>query len=64
MDTDCGADDAMAISILLRAEKANHTSKWGKILGFTTVTGNTGAANVTRNVRALLNLLGRSEVGR
>lgn len=50
IDTDTGVDDAVAIAYLFRSRSAN-------VLGFTTVAGNTTAANAANNVLTLLDVL-------
>lgn len=52
VDTDIGADDAVAIAWLLGQPRA-------EIVGFTTVYGNTSVDNATRNLLTLLGAAGR-----
>lgn len=49
VDTDTGVDDAVALALLLRAPEA-------KIVGITTVAGNTTVENATNNVLSLLDV--------
>lgn len=72
IDTDAGADDAVAILELLRAEEIHlgraRSGAWSgarretKVIGITCVMGNTGVDNVTRNVLATLENARRLDV--
>jgi inosine-uridine nucleoside N-ribohydrolase len=53
VDTDIGVDDAVAIAWLLRQQRA-------RIVGFSTVAGNTSVENATRNLLTLQGVLGQS----
>ncbi|MCH8184992.1 MAG: nucleoside hydrolase [Chloroflexi bacterium] len=55
IDTDPGADDALALMMALAAPRLN-------VLGLTTVGGNASLANTTRNALRLLHYLGRGDV--
>jgi inosine-uridine nucleoside N-ribohydrolase len=55
VDTDIGADDAVAIAWLLRSHAAN-------IVGFSTVAGNTSVENATQNLLTLLDAAGRHDI--
>lgn len=56
IDTDLGADDAMAVLLMLsKLSRAN-------VLALTAVTGNTGAVNVTRNVLLTLQVADRTDI--
>jgi purine nucleosidase len=55
IDTDCGVDDAVAIMIALAHREL-------EVLGLTTVNGNVGVKQVTKNVLRLLPLLGREDI--
>jgi inosine-uridine nucleoside N-ribohydrolase len=50
VDSDIGVDDAVAIAYLLKSREVN-------VLGFTTVSGNTGAENAANNLLALLDVM-------
>jgi inosine-uridine nucleoside N-ribohydrolase len=52
-DTDIGDDDALAITLLLRAPTI-------ELVGFSTVAGNTTVENATRNLLTLLDVAGRT----
>jgi len=52
VDTDAGADDALALTLLLNTDDV-------KVEAITTVTGNTGAYNVTQNVLKILSVTGK-----
>jgi len=56
IDTDAGADDAVALFLALAAHKDQ--SKNFEILGITTVSGNTGVDYVCRNVGIVLEYTG------
>ncbi|XP_037081281.1 probable uridine nucleosidase 2 [Pollicipes pollicipes] len=58
VDTDLGVDDAQAIGMLLSAERRGEL----RVLGITTVAGNTSVKNATRNTRRLLATYGRLDV--
>ncbi|KAF6215172.1 hypothetical protein GE061_009923 [Apolygus lucorum] len=58
VDTDAGADDAMAISLLLNGTRDSRI----KIAGITCVRGNTGVHNVSKNVLKTLDVNGRLEI--
>ncbi|XP_034232013.1 uncharacterized protein C1683.06c-like [Thrips palmi] len=68
IDTDAGADDAVAILELLRAEEMHIGRDWTgrrretRVLAITCVFGNTGVENVTKNVLATLETAGRQDV--
>ena len=55
IDTDPGADDALALMMALAAPEVD-------VLGLTTVGGNASLANTTRNALRLLHYLGREDV--
>lgn len=55
IDTDPGIDDAVAIALALAEPDVD-------VIGITTVGGNTGLANTTRNALRLLELLGRTDI--
>ena len=55
IDTDPGADDALALMMALAAPELD-------VLGLTTVGGNASLANTTRNALRLLHYLGREDV--
>lgn len=55
IDTDPGLDDAIAIALALGATEVD-------VIGITTVGGNTGLTDTTRNALRLLELLGRTDV--
>ena len=57
IDTDPGVDDADAIVHALADENT-------EIIAFTTVAGNAGVFQVTRNLKALLQVCGRTDVNR
>ncbi|KAK3911613.1 hypothetical protein KUF71_021274 [Frankliniella fusca] len=59
VDTDAGADDALAILELLLMEKINPKFK---TVAITCVQGNTGVENVTKNVLATLKIVDRLDV--
>lgn len=58
-DTDMGADDAWSLQMLLNAEKQ---LKKVKLLGITTVDGNTDVENVIKNTFHILHGLNRTDV--
>lgn len=60
-DTDMGADDAWSLQMLLNAEKQ---LKSVKLLGITTVDGNTDVENVIKNTFHVLHGLNRTDVRR
>ena len=55
IDTDPGLDDAFAIALALGSPEVD-------VIGITTVGGNTGLANTTRNALRLLEFLGRTDI--
>lgn len=60
IDTDAGADDAVAIIMALQAEKLNGEQE---IVGITCVNGNTYVDNVALNVLKTLKVVDRLDVG-
>lgn len=56
IDTDPGQDDAVAILLALASPEAL------EVVGITTVGGNSGIANTTRNAAAVLELAGRADI--
>uniref|UniRef100_A0A0K8TDM6 Inosine/uridine-preferring nucleoside hydrolase domain-containing protein n=1 Tax=Lygus hesperus TaxID=30085 RepID=A0A0K8TDM6_LYGHE len=58
VDTDAGADDAMAISLILSGTRSSRIH----IAGITCVRGNTGVHNVSKNVLRTLEVNGRLEI--
>lgn len=58
-DTDMGADDAWALQMLLTAEKEFQNVK---VLGITTVSGNTDVIDVIKNTYRILDDLNRTDV--
>jgi len=60
IDTDAGIDDAYALFTAFTAQM--HPSFMMTIVAITTVAGNTGVENATRNVATLLKAIGRQEV--
>lgn len=59
LDTDMGCDDSWALQMLLKSEKNFRNVK---ILGITTVNGNTTVENVIKNTYRILDGLGRTDV--
>lgn len=55
IDTDCGVDDAIAILMALQCKDV-------KVIGITTVSGNTSIENATKNVLRILNYLDRNDI--
>ena len=55
IDTDPGIDDAVAIALALATSEV-------EVIGISTVGGNTGLANTTRNALRLLELMGRTDI--
>lgn len=55
IDTDPGLDDAIAIALALASTEVD-------VIGISTVGGNTGLADTTRNALRLLELLGRTDI--
>ena len=55
LDCDPGHDDALAILLALARPEL-------RVLGITTVAGNSGVENTTRNALRVLTLLGRTDV--
>jgi len=60
VDTDAGIDDAFALAMLLAADKRQEI----EIIAITTVLGNTGVRNVSRNVLKILHTADRLDVTR
>lgn len=58
-DTDMGADDAWALQMILKAEKAKQNVK---VLAITTVHGNTTVDNATKNTYRILDGFCRIDV--
>lgn len=58
-DTDMGSDDAWALQMMLKAEKLLQNVR---ILGITTVCGNTSLENVIKNTYHILNGINRTDV--
>lgn len=56
IDTDAGTDDALALFILLKAHQSPDNPI--KIVGITTVNGNTSLDNVLKNVTRVLLTVG------
>jgi inosine-uridine nucleoside N-ribohydrolase len=57
LDTDTGVDDAMAIILALRSPEL-------EVVAITTVAGNVGVAQCTRNVLRVLSLMGLKDYPR
>ncbi|MEI6731969.1 MAG: nucleoside hydrolase, partial [archaeon] len=55
IDTDPGCDDALAIMLAVKSGMFD-------IMAITTVGGNSGIENTTRNARYILNLIGREDI--
>jgi inosine-uridine nucleoside N-ribohydrolase len=58
VDSDAGIDDAFALAMLLAADKRQEI----EIIAITTVLGNTGVRNVSRNVLKILQTSDRLDV--
>lgn len=58
IDVDTGVDDAWALAMLVKAEQTQAV----RILAVTTVAGNTGLENATRNTVRVLETLQRTDV--
>jgi len=58
VDSDAGIDDAFALAMLLAADKRQEI----EIIAITTVLGNTGVRNVSRNVLKILQTADRLDV--
>ncbi|GBP81709.1 Probable uridine nucleosidase 2 [Eumeta japonica] len=65
VDTDAGTDDAMAIMLLLEAQRRHYRPDTGtgpRVVAITTVVGNTAVHRVTRNVLRILTMENRLDI--
>lgn len=58
IDVDTGVDDAWALAMIIKAEHTHNV----RVLGITTVSGNTSLDNATRNTVRVLETLHRTDV--